>query len=60
VPVAQNDHSMDCDRYVTVYLESALAQKRPITTHNPAVMPQDALKRLEWLKKGGSSRAKRY
>jgi PBSX family phage terminase large subunit len=60
VPVAQDDHSCDADRYISVYLESALADKRPITTHNPDLIPQDALKRLQWLKKGGSSRAKNY
>lgn len=57
VPVAQNDHSIDADRYISVYLESALADRRTISHHNPNQMPTDALKRLEWLKKGGSSRA---
>jgi len=60
VPVAQNDHSIDADRYLTMYLTDAqVSNKRiPVLPENDRQIPEDSLKRLEWLKKGGSSRYK--
>ena len=58
VPVAKDDHGMDADRYTTMYLTTSLVgQKRvPVNPQNSGEIPEDALKRLNWLKKGGSSR----
>lgn len=57
VPVAQNDHSIDADRYVSTYLASGTLNRHKVAgNHNPDIPPKDALKRLSWLKKGGSSR----
>lgn len=58
VPVSQNDHSCDADRYVTMHLtESETPKKQPTRPHSNKI-PEDALKRIEWLKRGGSSRYK--
>ncbi len=61
VPVAKNDHTLDCDRYLTMYIEGSVSDKKyAAVPHDPQAMPRDAVKRLEWLKKGGSSRERRY
>jgi PBSX family phage terminase large subunit len=54
-PVKAHDHGCDADRYVTMYLSTA-AKTRRAGDYTQRAMPQDDLKRLEWLKKGGSSR----
>jgi PBSX family phage terminase large subunit len=56
-PVKASDHGCDADRYVTMHLES-MAPKKLHEVHSPTI-PTDQLKRLEWLKKGGSSRFNR-
>jgi PBSX family phage terminase large subunit len=56
-PVKASDHGCDADRYVTMHLES-MAPKKQHKEHS-ATIPADQLKRLEWLKKGGSSRFNR-
>jgi PBSX family phage terminase large subunit len=60
VPVDKNNHSIDADRYVTMYLTQAVEQRKvPVTpSSGDKEPPNDALKRLNWLKKGGSSRYK--
>ena len=60
LPVAKGDHGCDSDRYVTMYLTQAVEKKKIPTAPNTGSKepPNDALKRLNWLKKGGSSRFK--
>lgn len=44
----------DADRYVTMYLEQKLTRRQvSLPSHEK---PQDPLKQIEWLKRGGSSR----
>lgn len=59
VPVASNNHSIDADRYILKYLYTTNAGKRftPKQPADPGKMPEDVVKRLNWLKKGGRSRA---
>jgi len=58
LPVAQDDHSLDADRYVTMHLRSTaeIYKRTPHNPQNDTKIPEDSLKRLEWLKKGGSNR----
>lgn len=60
LPVAKNDHSLDADRYITMYLKGAATgvRRTPTRPDQDKSIPQDALKRLDWLKRGGSSRDK--
>ena len=55
-PVKANDHSLDADRMVSLYLESTHAaanKKRQAKTPGLKSIPQDPLDRIEWLKRGG-------
>jgi PBSX family phage terminase large subunit len=54
LPVDKNNHGCDGDRYVSVYLKTAAVRRRPKTPQQNTAIPEDALKRLQWLKKGGS------
>jgi PBSX family phage terminase large subunit len=54
-PVKANDHGCDADRYVTMYLSTAQPTRRAGDGQEKRI-PEDAMKRLEWLKRGGSSR----
>lgn len=58
LPVDANNHGIDADRYVTMYIESARLTNKlaPVAQHQPNQMPKDQLERIKWLKKGGSSR----
>jgi phage terminase large subunit len=54
-PVKANDHGCDADRYVTMHLKTGdkiFRAKDP----GPRDRPQESHRRLEWLKRGGSSR----
>lgn len=56
LPVDQNNHGIDADRYVSIELEGRTAEKR--TPRTPEANPepkQDIAKRLAWLKRGGTS-----
>ena len=56
LPVKSHDHGIDADRYVTMYLASANPDQQ-VGAYNPTQnRPEHPQKRLEWLKKGGSSR----
>ena len=58
IPVDQNNHSLDADRYLSIELAKTTGQKiTPKTPHDGSTRPRDIAKRLEWLKKGGSSRS---
>ena len=54
-PVKANDHGCDADRYVTMHLRN-FTDRRKATTPGTEKRPTEAMRRLEWLKKGGSSR----
>jgi PBSX family phage terminase large subunit len=54
-PVKANDHGCDADRYVTMHLRS-YTDRLKASAPGAGKMPKEALRRLEWLKKGGSSR----
>ena len=54
-PVKANDHGCDADRYVTMHLKGAQPVFRA-STGRENQMPDDVIKRLEWLKRGGSTR----
>ena len=57
LPVDKNNHTLDADRYVTMHLrDRPNSRRQPSSPENDRQMPKDALKRLEWLKKGGSTR----
>lgn len=56
MPVGQNDHGMDCDRYITAGLEFRVGERFVPTPPDPADRPMDLQKRIEWLKRGGTSR----
>jgi PBSX family phage terminase large subunit len=55
-PVKANDHGCDADRYVTMHLVKADKIHMGRDPANMAKMPEDIIKRREWLIKGGSSR----
>lgn len=56
-PVKANDHGCDADRYVTMYLWSAGSRQfAPRTPTYQETAPRDPIDRIEWLKRGGSSR----
>jgi len=61
MPVDADNHGIDADRYVTMFLEAGKAGKRltPKNNTDNSGIPRDQLKRLEWLKRGGSSRQNR-
>ncbi len=58
VPVDKDNHTIDADRYVSMYLRNMQPgnRRKPTNPENDRNIPKDALKRLEWLKKGGSTR----
>lgn len=57
LPVDQNNHGMDADRYLTVSLVELAGDKiAPKVPENTDAPPTDLSKRLEWLKRGGSKR----
>jgi len=58
IPVDKDNHTIDADRYVSMHLRNLKpgARRTPTSPENDRQIPEDALKRLEWLKKGGSSR----
>lgn len=55
-PVKAHDHGCDADRYVTMHLSKANPTYRAVEGSGQQKMPEDVIKRLDWLKKGGSSR----
>ena len=56
-PVKQNDHGTDADRYVTMYLWNAGSRQFiSRSPENSQTAPRDPLDRIEWLKRGGSSK----
>ena len=58
-PVKAHDHGCDADRYVTMYLENASKSVSEPHIHS-SNRPEGQLARLEWLKRGGSSRFKNF
>ena len=54
LPVDQNNHGIDADRYLTVELEKSAGEKRAPTVPHDNQRPQDIAKRIEWLKRGGT------
>jgi PBSX family phage terminase large subunit len=56
MPVDQNNHGMDCDRYLSLELEGNGVEKRaPATPNGEGPRPLDITKRLAWLKRGGNA-----
>lgn len=56
LPVDANNHGCDADRYLSMELETVTGERlTPRSPHSPEA-PRDLAKRLEWLKRGGSSR----
>jgi len=53
-PVDSHNHGIDADRYVSMHLENA--EKRHGADVPTNKIPTDTMRRLEWLKRGGSSR----
>ena len=62
LPVNQHNHSIDADRYISMYLEDVKNIKAPIhsTEKNVLARPKDNQDRIRWLKKGGSSMLDKY
>jgi PBSX family phage terminase large subunit len=58
LPVDANNHGCDADRYATMYIENvSMINKVAPTMHSHSnTPPKDNLERLNWLKRGGSSR----
>ena len=54
-PVKANDHSLDADRYVSMYLEGV--KKQHVARKHDNKMPERVMDRIEWLKRGGRRRA---
>lgn len=54
LPVKSNDHGIDADRYVTMHLAQGQDKTHAYIPDNSR--PEHSRKRLEWLKRGGSSR----
>jgi len=54
-PVDASNHGTDCDRYLSMYLDDTVKKRTP-TRPQSDQPPNDQQKRLNWLKKGGSSR----
>jgi PBSX family phage terminase large subunit len=54
-PVKANDHGCDADRYVSLYLKTA-EKSLESSSADQVKRPDDMMRRLEWLKRGGSSR----
>ena len=54
-PVKSNDHGCDADRYVTMHLAHAQPTMRAGDGQTDR-RPDDVVKRIQWLKRGGSSR----
>jgi len=53
-PVKAHDHGCDADRYVSMYLDKIQPTR---TAHvDSSSRPEQNIKRIEWLKRGGSSR----
>lgn len=52
-PVDSHNHGIDADRYVTMFLEKA--EKKHSAQVPVNKRPQDNIRRLEWLKRGGTS-----
>lgn len=56
-PVDSHNHGIDADRYVTMHLENA-SKKHEAGVASGNKRPDDIMRRIEWLKRGGSSREK--
>lgn len=57
VPVDKDNHGCDADRYLTITILEGLVEKRaPRVPQEITGRPQDLAKRIEWLKRGGTSR----
>jgi hypothetical protein len=60
LPVDAHNHGCDSDRYVTMHLEAskAAAFRKVRRPHDPSntESPENPIDRLDWLKKGGTSR----
>jgi PBSX family phage terminase large subunit len=56
LPVDANNHSMDCDRYLTMYTTLSEGDRRTAKASTPGTMPRDQIQRIKWLKAGGSNR----
>ena len=55
-PVKSNDHGCDADRYVSMYLSKAQRVHLARDEADGRKIPEDVMRRLEWLKRGGSTR----
>jgi len=56
MPVGQNDHGCDADRYTTLGLEFRVGERFVPSPPDLMERPRDLQKRIEWLKRGGTSR----
>jgi PBSX family phage terminase large subunit len=56
LPIKANDHGIDADRYITMYLTEADLTNQMSAYSPTSGRPEHPTKRLEWLKRGGSSR----
>lgn len=56
LPVGQNDHGLDCDRYLTVELEKAFGERRVPKAPHDSGRPKDLSAKIAWLKRGGERR----
>lgn len=54
LPVGQNDHGLDADRYITVETEKVTAELKVPIAPRDGQRPQDLAKKIEWLKRGGT------